>query len=284
MKSIQNTTLSCGLLNAPVKIFAANGKEPEIAFSYCTPDGDPVERIYVRAEEQDEREWTDEKPPRRIVEVVEYADLGRAYNDTVLDATELEDALEESLTDSEGMDLKQINVEFFVPLKDLPMERSVGLYYLGPDPKVSSKSFKTFMEGIKRMRVAAIAKAVMRSRQKLLAIYVKDKVVHATVLSFASTVNGRVDEELIPDVDVKRQEVTLMAQLIDSMTAEDASTIDALEDTYVTAKRELVEGLVDGETKKEKKIKPSKKRSKDNSLLESLEQSIKAANKRKVRT
>lgn len=113
MKSIQNTSLSCGLLNAPVKIFPATGEEPEVRFNFCTPDGDPVEQIYVREEEADDQDWTADGK-RRIVEVIDYDDLGRSYQGEQIDRTELASAEEDCMVGDDGTDLKQINIEQFV--------------------------------------------------------------------------------------------------------------------------------------------------------------------------
>lgn len=273
MKSIQNTTLSCGLLTAPVKIFPAAGREPEVQFNLITPDGEPIERIYVEREEPDVQQWTADHK-RRMVNVIDYDDLGRAYDGTLINSADLAAAEEESLTSDDGTDLKLITVEQFVPLKDLPMERTTKLYYLGPDSKVSTKSFKTFKEGLKSRKAAAIAKVVLRSRQMLFAIYVKDEIVHAAVLSFSATMNDRTDSDLFSDVDVKRPEVNMMGKLIDTMMG-DASVIDEAEDTYVVGKRELVEKLASGKEPVQKKTK--RKTKANDSLLESLEASVAAA-------
>lgn len=272
MKSIQNTTLTCGLLNAPVKIFSAAGKESEVNFSLCTPDGDPVEQIYVLKEEGPERQWNnDEKDLRRLVKVFEYAHLGRAYGDFPINHASLTNAEEASLTDENGNDLKSIIIESFVPLKDLPTERGTKLYYLGPDKKLSTKSFETFKVALKKKKVAAIAKVVVRSRQKLFAIYVKDDVVLAQVLDFYATMNARDDSELVSEANVKPVEVNMMGKLIDSMM-DDASSIDAIEDTYVARKRELVEDLIEGKEVK-KKVKTKKEKA-DDSLLDALKASV----------
>lgn len=276
MKSIQNTSLSCGLLNAPVKIFAAAGTEPEVKFKQCGPEGEDLERLEVVKEEADERDFTADE--RRIVTVVDNDKIEKSYNGHLIPKADLEAANEESLKDEDGSDLKLITIESFVPLKDVPMERATKLYYIGPDPKVSTKSFRTFKEALKKKKAAAVAKVVIRSRQIILAIYVKDDILHASVLSFAATMNSRVDEELTTEVDVVKAEVGMMGSLIDSLMA-DASSIDQMEDTYVTAKRELVEKIIDGQPIT-KEAKPKKATKKSDSLMESLKASVEAASKR----
>lgn len=277
MKSIKNTTLSCGLLNAPVKIFAASGKEPEVSFNLTTPSGDPVEQIYVEREDEIIQKWVDD---RRMVRAFDYDKLGRSYNGTSINQADLTAAEKESLTTEDGIDLQHINIESFIPLKDVPFERATKLYYLGPDPKVSTKSFCTFREALKKRKAAGIAKVVLRSRQIILAVYVKDDIMHAQVLCFAQTMNDRSDSELHADAEVKKSEVLMMGNLIDAMM-DDASVIDGITDTYVEAKRELVEKLIDGQpVAKEKKSKKATTKA-DDSLMDSLEASVKAANARK---
>lgn len=281
MKAIKNTTLTCGLLNAPVKIFAAAGNAPEVKLNYCTPEGDPVERIYVRAQEQSEREWINRDGTfLRVVEPFELASLGRSYEGSQVNLQNLATALEESQYDESGNDLTLINVERFVPLKEVPFERSIGLYYLGPNKQMSAKSFEIFKAALKKKKVAAIAKVVLRSRQILLAIYEKNGILHAQVLNFLATMNQREDEELgDPDSKPRKAEVDAMGDLIDALTTE-AREIDDITDTYVEGKRVLVEDLIKGQEVGKKERRKTKAKSDPDSLLEALNRSVEEAQKK----
>lgn len=281
MKSIQNTTLSCGLLNTPVKIFAASGTEPEIKFNQCGPQGEALERLDVIAEEPDDRIYTADKD-RRMVRVVTSDKIQKSYEGRVIPNSDLEKIQEESLKGEDGSDLKQINIEKFIPLKDVPMERATKLYYIGPNTKFSTKSFQTFIEGLKKKKAAAIAKVVIRSRQVIMALYVKNGILHASVLNFAATMNNREDSELTTDVDVVKAEVAMMGNLIDSLMGE-ASDIDDIKDTYVEGKRRLIEKVIEGEPITNEIEAPKTKKQKDDSLLKALEESVKVATKKKVK-
>lgn len=279
MNCIQNTTLSCGVLSAPVKIYSVAGEEPELQLTFCGPNGEQVERVYIEKETEDDKTYTADGL-KRIVRVFDQRELGRAYNEFRIGDVALRQATEESLIDDEGNSLKEIMVEHFVSVKDLPSERNCKVYWIGPDKKVSTKAFEIFKAGLKRKKVAAIAKVVMRSRQKLLAIYVKDDILHAQVLNFVGTMDARDDDVLRSNTKPKKDEVAAMGQLIDVLMAE-TDVLDMMEDTYVTRKRELVENTIKG-----KGAEPPQAKAKTDGrdLMDVLKESVTVARKRKRTT
>jgi DNA end-binding protein Ku len=261
MKSVQNTSLSIGLLNTPVKIFAAGSKEKEVRLNLCGPKGEPVEQVY-RIKGSDE--------------IVDRDNLQKSYDGHMIDPTDLQNAEAASCLDEDGNDLKQIRVESFVPLKDVPFERATGLYYIGPNQKGgSAESLMTLIEGMKKKKVAAIAKVVLRSRQKILALYVKEDILHAVCLNFKANLNLREDSELRQDVKLKKPVIDMMSELIESATG-DVSVIDEIEDTFVARKSELVAAAAKGE-----KVKtPEAKESVGDDLMDQLQRSINATKKK----
>lgn len=257
MKSVQNTSLNVGLLNAPVKIYAAGSKEAEVKFNYCGPKGEPVEQVY-------RIKGTDE--------VVARDNLQKAFDGRMIDKAALAKAEEASCVDEDGNDLKQIKVESFIPLKDIPFERVTGLYYIGPNLKAgTAESFEYFVKGLEKKKAAAIAKVVLRSRQKIFALYVEDGVLHAVALAFKANINLREDSELRQDVKLDKAVLDMMGNLIDAQMA-DASALDEIEDTYVARKRELAEAAATGKAVEV----PEAQESKGGNLLEELAASVKA--------
>lgn len=268
MKSIKNTSISVELLNAPVKIYSAASAEQEVKFSLCGPEGERLKQVYVK-------EGTDE--------IVPWDEIGRSYEGIQIDKEELDRITAESLKDENGNSLESIRIQSFVPIKDLPMERVTATYLLGPDLKVSNgEAFEHLVAGLKRRKAAGIAKVVLKSRQKLLAIFVENERLYAVVIAFAAQVANVDDSELRAAKVVTNKKVTaMMAEMIVAMT-ETAGVIEAQEDTFVTHKRELVEQVVAGQPVKESK--PAKEPSKNQSgeLLEALEESIKLTEGKKV--
>lgn len=264
MKSVQNTALCLGLLTAPIKIYAAASDDAEIHFSSCGPQGEEVSRVYV-------------KKGSDPVEVIKHDSLGKSYEGRMISKTVLANVEEACLTDEDGNDLKQINIESFVPLKDVPMDRAKGLYYIGPNLKAgSAKSLETLKAAMKKKKVAAVAKVVLRSRQKLFVLFVKDDILYAVALSFHATINLREDSALIAaDVEVKKAEVDMACQLID-VNMENVEIIDQVEDTFVARKRELVEASLDG---KEVEVTEKTPNASDG-LLDALQASVDAASKK----
>lgn len=266
MKSIKNTTINVGLLSAPVKIFAATSKEPEVSFKYCASGGRTVKQMYV----------TD------TGETIAYDDLYRAFNGTMIPKAKLTEIEQESLKDEEGNSLESLRIQGFIPLKDVPMHRVTGAYLIGPNLKASDgEAFEILVAALKRKKVAAIAKMVLKSRQKLMALFVKDDLLHAVCLSFAAQVNNVEEAELRANVKPRPKLLTMMGTMIDAM-GESAEMIDAQEDTFVAAKKALVEEFIGsgGVTVKEIKAKGDGAHS---GLAEALEESMKVlADKGKV--
>lgn len=286
MQAIRKTWLTCGLLNAPVKIYSAADDEKEIHFKLGGHDGEPVEQLYVLKE--DERLMyagkKEELQGRRLVKAFDRDRMTKLFNDDVVNKTALDEAEADALVGEDGSDLQEINIDQFVNLKDVPWERGKALYYLGPDKQVGGKSFETFKVALKKRKVAGIAKVVVKKRQMLLAIYEQDGAILALRLRFANEMRSvgddSVGDDLVDDrVKVKQDEVKLMTTLIGEYMA-DPSEIDAERDTYVDAKVEMVEAILQGKeigTKKPKKTAQTK----DDGLKAALEESVKQTKARK---
>ena len=266
MNTLKNTTLSVGLLNTPVKLMNATSKMGDIHFSTVGPDGQPVERVYRDKETE---------------EVITHDELRKAYQGQQIDPTELANIEEACTKDEDGNDLTLIHVDFFMPLKDVPMERAEDLYYIAPNAKLASpESLLHFMAGLKKRKVAAIAKIVIKSRQKLLVIFPDGDHLKAVSLRFEEAIVSP-DSGVTIEGKVQKPVLDMMNTLIDA-TMGSVDDLKAIEDTFVVHKRELVDRLVTS-GQAPVKAKTAKKVEKPASgLLEALEASVKVAKKGRV--
>jgi DNA end-binding protein Ku len=279
MRAIRKTYLSCGLLNAPIKIYAAVSDDKEIKFSLVGPFGEKVEQVYIPREEEDDRIWEmqeGEKTGKRTVRVLDYQRMGYAWNDTPISKGQI--AKVEAAVTTE--DMENIVIERFVKLNTIPWERGQKLYFLGPDKEVSGKSFETFKAALKKKKVAGIAKIVVKKRQMLLAVFEQDGQVLALRLHFAAQMREGDPKFLTDDkVKVNPKEVAAMGDLIDAYMT-DPEEIDTMEDTYVDAKITLVEDILAGKVMAETPEKEPEE-TKESNLMAELEASVKDAKKAK---
>lgn len=291
MRAIRNTTLSCGLLSCPVKIYSATEDEREIKFNLIGSKGEPVEQIYVLKEHPlDQMIYTGRKKEyvgRRVVEQFEREDMGYAWNGTPIDKAQLDQAEKETLIDPDGNDLSEIIIDKFILLKNVPWERGKKLYFIGPNKALSGKAFETFKAAIRRKKVAAIAKVVVKKRQMLLCIYEKDGAMLALSMRYTREMRERdegVNDDLIDTrVKLNRKEIDAMSTLVEEYMV-DAEEINNLTETYVKRKVDIVESIINGAEPKAKRGK-RKAEPKKTDLMAELEASIKEAKKtnRKVK-
>lgn len=279
MRAIRKTYLSCGLLNAPIKMYSAVSDDKEIKFSLVGPDSEAVDQVYIPREADEDKVWEmrdGERTGKRTVKVLPYQNLNYSYNGMTITKPQV-DKVEKAVTTEE---MENIVIERFVKLNQVPKERGQKLYFIGPDKETSGKSFETFKAALKKKKVAGIAKVVVKKRQMLLAIFEHEGQVLALRLHYAAQMREG-DPEFLTDerVKVNPKEVAAMGNLIDEYMA-DLSEIDTMEDTYIEAKVKLVEDLLDGTVALEEQTKKEGK-PKESNLMAELEASVQEAKNKK---
>lgn len=255
MNTQANTSISVGLLSTPVKLYNAISKLDEICFSYCGPGGEALERVYRTKADG---------------EVIDHENLRKSYEGKMIDVAKLAAIEEASLKDEDGEDLRHIRIDHFMPLKDVPFYRADNLYYIGPNTKISiPDSFNALVAGMKKRKVAGVAKVVLKKRQKLFVLFVKDEILYGASLHFAANVVEPEHEKLVVEKKVQKAAVDLMCQQIDLQMG---NGLDDMEDTFVARKRELVEQALEGA----EVVAPEETRTTDaHDLIEALEESVK---------
>jgi non-homologous end joining protein Ku len=134
-----------------------------------------------------------------------------------------------------------------VPLKDVPMERTNGLYYLRPDPKVkrSKTAVEALFAALEREGKALITKWAPRGREMLVAIYAKNGALVLSALKFDSEVRVPEEAYLIGTSGVQEPEVDGTCQLL--ATLPDEFDFAAAEDEAVNVRQEAIAAARSGE-------------------------------------
>lgn len=234
MRSIGNTTLSLGLLNAPVKIFAATGSE-DVDFKLCGPEGEEVEQVY-RVKGTDTIIGGREECQRQFD--------GFLVNPDDIDAIKEESLVDE--IDGVPVNLKEsMTIQRFVPVKSIPFERVTARYYLGPG-KGSDQALATIIKAMEKKKIAAVTKYCLRGRQGVFVLYVEDGILNAVRLHFASELRPVTDEIKTQSV-ANKAHVDAAVALISEYSDDDAAVLDTLQDTLIAKKQALIDQVVAGE-------------------------------------
>lgn len=175
-------------------------------------------------------------------EVLERKDLAKGYEyekgkyvrveDDELDKLKIESS--RTIDIIRFADLSEIDRRFF----DTP-------YYLVPDGRVAVESFRVIQEAIAEQKLIGIARLVLTSRERVVAIEPRDRGMIATTLRSPDEV--RDFKPLFDEIDGKaldREMINLAKKLIEQMTGPFDPSL--FEDRYQEALRTLVEAKLKG--------------------------------------
>ena len=224
-RAIWSGSITFGLVNVPVRMVSAI-EEKKLHFHYVhAPDSSRIgyEKI-CKAEDKP-------VPEDEIVKAFEYEKGEYVY----MTDEDFEAAAAEST--------KTIEIRDFVPAEEIDPIYFERTYYLAPQ-EGAEKVYALLVQAMERSGLVAIAKYVMRDRQNLGALRVRDGVIALERMYFADEI--RPAEDIAPDgVDVDERELEMAGQLIESFTGEfDPSRY---EDTYRDALCEIIRAKRKGE-------------------------------------
>lgn len=212
--SIWKGSISFGLLNIPVSLQKAQ-EQKELHFSMLDgKDLSPIKYKKVNAKDGKEVPWS------RIVKGYEYEegqfvimekkDFGRANSKAT----------------------QTIDIEDFIELTDIDFMFFERPYYLVPQ-KNGIKGYFLLAEALKKTKKIAIAKIVIRTKQRLVAIMERDNYLILEVLRFAHEVLEINEVNYLKDIEKPRfnsKEIKMAQELVDGMTGK--WNPDQYKDTY----------------------------------------------------
>jgi len=251
-RAIWSGSITFGLVTFPVRMYSAID-EQDLAFHYLHAKDDS----------------------RIGYEKVCKAEGKPVPDDEIVKAYELEKGEYVYMTDedfeaAEGEGYKTIDISDFVPYEEIDPIYFERTYYLGPDDG-GEKVYSLLVRAMDDSGLVGIAKYVMRSKQHLGCLRVRDGTLVLEKMYFADEV--RPLDGIKPSArSVAKKELQMAAELIDRFAG--SFDITKYEDTYREALLDVIEAKRRGEELHLER-RPDEKDAPD--LLEALRQSVQAA-------
>ncbi|MBB3039503.1 Ku protein [Hoyosella altamirensis] len=261
MRSIWKGALTFGLVNVPVKVYAAT-EDHDISFHQ------------VHAEDRGRIRY------RRICEEcgkqVEFRDIAKAYTS---DDDEMVIITDEDLASIPKDITREIEVVEFVPADQLDPVMFDRAYYLEPDGK-STKAYQLLQKTLAGTDRIAIAHFALRSKTRLAALRVKGKTLMVQTLLWPDEIRDPEFSSLEKEAKISKAELDMANQVVDSMTKDFEP--DQHADEYQEKLRELIENkLAQGESYTPPEPAGESLDKDVSDLLASLEATLKASSQKK---
>ena len=198
-RSLWSGSISFGLVNVPVRLYPAIAEHKLHFHLVHEKDSSPIG--YQKICKKEEKPVPDDE----IVKAFE----SRKGEYVFMADEDFEQAQVEGY--------KAIDVTDFVPAEEIDPIYFAKTYFLGPGDG-AEKVYSLLVQALEDTDLVAIAKFVMRERQHLGALRVRDGVLTLEQLYFADEI--RPIEEIKPSKErVSKEELAMAAQLIESFTS-----------------------------------------------------------------
>jgi DNA end-binding protein Ku len=209
-RSIWSGSISFGLVNVPVRLYSAI-QEHKLHFHFVhEKDNSPIG--YDKICKKEDRPVPDDE----IVKGFEYGKGEYVFME------------EEDFEAAKVEGYKTIDITDFVPYEEIDPIFFAKTYYVGPD-RGAEKVYSLLVKAMEDSELAAIAKFVMRDKQHLGALRIREGVITLEQLYFADEIRP-IDEIKASKARVAQQELQMAAQLIESWTT--AWKPEKYKDTY----------------------------------------------------
>ena len=201
MRAMWKGSVSFGLVNVPVKMYAAT-EDHDVRFHQvhakdggrikmkrtCSLDGEPVE----------------------------YAELAKAYETDTGQVVVMD---ESDFADLPVPGVREIDVLEFVPTDQVDPLLYDRAYYLEPDAR-AVKPYALLREALASTDRTAITKVVIRSKTQLAALRVRGDVLVLQTMLWPDEVRAAEFDVLDGEVDVRPQELAMAASLVENLSAD----------------------------------------------------------------
>lgn len=201
MRAMWKGSVSFGLVNVPVKMYAAT-EDHDVRFHQvhakdggrikmkrtCSLDGEPVE----------------------------YAELAKAYETETGQVVVMD---ESDFADLPVPGVREIDVLEFVPTDQVDPLLYDRAYYLEPDAR-AVKPYALLREALASTDRTAITKVVIRSKTQLAALRVRGDVLVLQTMLWPDEVRAAEFDVLDGEVDVRPQELAMAASLVENLSAD----------------------------------------------------------------
>lgn len=200
MRAIWKGALTFGLVNVPVKVYAATEDHDVSLHQVHNKDGGRIR--YQRVCEIDG-------------EVVAYQDIDKAYDDG--DKTVV--LTKEDLASLPAERSREIDVVEFVPSEQVDLLTLDRAYYLEPD-SASPKAYVLLRKTLEQTDRTAIVRFSLRQKTRLAALRVRGDVLVLQTLLWADEVREANFPALDESVRISAKELELSASLVESFASD----------------------------------------------------------------
>jgi len=251
-RALWTGSISFGLVNVPVRLYSAIS-EHKLQFHFVHQKDDSPIGYQKICKKEDKP-----VPEKEIVKAFEYRKGKYVYmEDEDFEAARVEG-------------YKTIDITDFVPYEQIDPIYFAHTYYVGPQDG-AEKVYSLLVKAMEDLELAGIAKFVMRDRQYLGALRVREGTITLEQLYFADEV--RPVEEIKPKrARVEKRELEMAQQLIDSFSGDWKP--EQYKDTYRDALCEVIEAKRKG---KEVHVAAEPEEGQPTDLMTALRASVQAA-------
>lgn len=223
MRAIWKGAVAFGLVNVPVKLYAATGEHEVPMHQVHRTDGG---RIRYR------------RTCGVCGEQVEMADIAKGFQ---TDDGELVVLTDEDLAELPLATEREISVLEFVPSEQVDPILLAKTYYLEPE-RTAAKPYALLREALAASERMAVVKVALRQRESMAVLRVRGDVICLQTLLWPDEVRAADFPVLETEVAVRPQELSMASSLVESL----AGDFDPSEfhDAYAGALQALIEAKV----------------------------------------
>ncbi len=245
--------LKLSLVSCPIALFPASSEREKISFHQLHKQtGNRIKYRKVDAETGDEVESTD---------IIKGYEVGKGEY-LELEPEELEAIAIESK--------RVIDIDEFVPKKEIDELYLNSPYYIVPDGEVGQQAFAVIREAIRQEGMVAIGKVVFTSREHIIALEARGKGLLGVTLRYPYEVRKESEYfDDIPDEKIPKDMLELASHIVESKAGHFKP--ERFEDQYEDALKELLKKKQSGQ-----KIEAPRERepSKVVNLMDALRRSV----------
>ena len=258
MRAMWSGAVSFGLVSVPIKVYSATTNHDIRFHQVHATDGGRIK--YKRTCSIDGEE-------------VDYADIVKGFETDDGELITLDETDLDSLPTASG---HEIDVVEFVPADQIDPLLFDKSYYLEPEAK-AAKPYALLREALVQTDRMAVVRVALRQRETLALLRVRDKVIVLQTMLWPDEVREPEFDILDAEVDLRPQELTMAASLVESLGAEFEPS--QFHDEYRDAVVELIERKrTTGETRPAPvEEKPADDGDSMTDLLSALQASVEAA-------
>ncbi|HXX03483.1 MAG TPA: Ku protein [Xanthobacteraceae bacterium] len=247
--------LRLSLVSCPIALYPATSEREKISFNQLNRE--TGHRIRYR---KVDAETGDEVPADQIIKGYEVAKGEYVeITDEELEAVTLEST-------------KAIEIDEFVPRNEIDELYNLRPYYIAPDGNVGEDAFVVIRNVIEQMKMVALGRVVLATREHVIALTPRGKGLMGTLLRYPYEVrdSGDIFDD-IPEVKLTKDMMDLARHIVETKSGHFKP--QEFEDHYEHALRDLIEKKAKGEKIEVPQERPT---GKVINLMDALRRSVQA--------